>query len=1173
MALIDELGPLTGEAAALVEELVRGPARRTLTGLKGSSLPLLLARLERALAERGGGGSGDANGASGSGGDAGAGADARARARAAPWVILTAQSNEAEGLAEDLRSFGATGVEHFPELEILPFDSHNADHHLVSRRVEVLEALVEGRVRFLVTSARAWMRKVLPPEKLLACRFTLTKGLELDLDDFAERLHALGYRQVGLVEEPGDFAVKGGIVDLFTPTSEEPHRLEFFGDTLESLRRFDPSNQRSTGRVDQARVLPCTQMLLGEDERRRAVRELRGIHPPDSVLVEDLAASFLEGVAFEGIERYSAYFVDEVPLARYLARGHRTILVDEGAFRERWEHMADEVQRRHEKGNANDEHLPAWESSYLGREDLGALLDAPELLTIEDELAEAMASPRAPVVKLLCKSQPSFGSSMKALRDDLGELAESGHRIWIYCDNKGQADRLGDILAEHESGLHLPVGDLQHGFVLPDERIAVYTDHEIFDRYKRLRRRRRLYRGAGPIRDRATLRQGDFVVHIQHGIARYQGIKRIEVLGEEREVLHLSYADEQQLYVPVEQIHLVEKYASEGDATPRLNRLGEKAWVRTRKRAEKAVREMAADLLQLYARREANPGHAFPPDTPWQKELEASFLYQDTPDQAQASEETKGDMMKGRSMDRLICGDVGFGKTEVAIRAAFKAVQAGKQAAILVPTTILAQQHFHTFGERLRDYPVRIDMVSRFRNSKQIKESLAALASGEVDVIIGTHRLLSKDVRFKDLGLLVIDEEHRFGVAAKEKLKRARAAVDVLTLTATPIPRTLHMALGGIRDVSLIRTPPLDRLPVHTEIVPFDEEVMRETILRELDRGGQVYFVHNRVETIEAMAAFLSDQLPEARIVIGHGQMPEKKLEGVMVDFIEGEYDVLVSTMIIESGLDIPRVNTILINRADRFGVAQLHQLRGRVGRSRQRAYASLMIPHDRSITDDSRRRLEALVEHDELGSGYKLALRDLEIRGAGNMLGSQQHGHMAAVGFDLYMRLVAQAVREIREGKSYSQDVRIESKLRAYIPDDYVPDPEQKMALYRKMGHVDRQEAAAELRREIHDRFGEPPGPVENLFLLLDLKILAQAAGVARVDLGEGCRLELQEGATLGKRDLARLAEAFGRHILFRGSAPLVIEIRGDEGGALERTRNLLKLMEGCATHLVSSV
>ncbi len=1135
MSFLDQLKlPLSGGAATLKSEYGAGSARHVLTGLKGSSLALLLARLDRELND------------------------------GKPWLLLTSQASEAEALAEDLVSLGAEGVRHYPELEILPYDRHNADRNLVSARIEVLDELADGKVRFLCMSARAWMRRVISPDLLRDLRFELRAGAQLDLEDFRIRLSGMGYREVGLVEEPGDFAVKGGIVDVFTPTADEPIRLELFGDEIESLRSFDPSTQRSTGKQDRARILPCSQVLLSEEAQRRALRELRKQYPADSILVEELSANFLDGILFEGIDRYSAWFVDEVPLERYLPKGYRGLLIDEGAFRERWDRMSAEVRRRHERGIDNDEMLPPAHWSFLFEDDLAALLDGPDMLFVEDELAEVVASPRAPVLKFKSKGQPSFGSSVKELRSDLEKLSGEGFRVWIFCDNKGQAERLREILPGMDEVLQLPVADLQHGFILPDERIALYTDHEIFDRYKRIRRRRRLYKGAGPIRDRSVLRPGDYVVHVQHGVARYRGIEKMDVLGEERELLHLSYAEDQQLFVPVEQIHLVERYARQEDASPKLNRLGEKAWVRTRKKAEKAVRQLAAELIQLYARREASRGHAFPIDTPWQSELEASFLYQDTPDQGAAADATKRDMEKPKPMDRLVCGDVGFGKTEVAIRAAFKAVQGGKQVGVLVPTTILAQQHLQTFQERLRDYPVRVDMLSRFRKATEIKKSLADLAAGDVDIVIGTHRLLGADVKFKDIGLLIVDEEHRFGVAHKEKIKRARAAVDVLTLTATPIPRTLNMSLGGIRDVSLIQTPPRDRLPVHTEIIAFDEEAIREAILREVDRGGQVFFVHNRVETIDAMAGFIQELIPDISVAVGHGQMSERQLEKVMVDFIEGEFDVLVSTMIIESGLDIPRVNTILVNRADRFGVAQLHQLRGRVGRSRQRAYAYLMVPRDRGITEDSRRRLDALVEFDELGSGYKLALRDLELRGAGNMLGVEQHGHMIAVGFDLYLRLVNEAVRELREGKSYSGQVRIESNLNAYLPDAYIPDAEQKMSLYQQMGHVDRLETAKELQKELRDRFGPLPPPVEKLFLLLELKVLAQAAGVSALKLGKRTRVEFQEGAIMEKKVIASLVETFGRSLLFRGQTPLTLELQGAGEDTLLLTRRLLTALEG---------
>jgi transcription-repair coupling factor (superfamily II helicase) len=1125
----------------LRELLSSGPARRVLTGLKSSSLPFLLSRLDQELEDR------------------------------KPWVLLSAQAAEAEALASDLKGLGVEGVEFFPESEILPYDRHSEDRNLVSARVETLEALAEGRVRVLCISVRSWMRKLMDPERLLQISFELEKGRQVELEDLRDQLTALGYRETGLVEEAGDFAIKGGIVDLFSPTQELPVRLELDGDEVASLRLFDPSSQLSTGRIDSIRVLPCSPVILDSQARDRAVRELQRHFPSDSILTGELISAFLDGIHFEGIDRYSGWLLDERNIESYLPDSFRMILIDEQAIRERWEQMSGEAERRHRLALEKDDFPPPLPWSWRDSEDLAAILSRKEILLVEDELSETMGSPRAPMLRFSVKSQPSFGSSVKELRKDLEERVDKGYRIWIYCDNEGQADRLREILPSIRDQVHFPVADLQYGFFLPSEKLALFTDHEIFDRYKRVRRSRRVYRGKGPIRDRSLLKPGDYVVHIHHGVARYRGIVKKDILGEEQELFHLSYAGDQELFVPVERLHLVERYMGRDDGKPGLNRLGEKAWVRTRRKAEKAVREMATELIRLYARREASRGFSFPEDTPWQKELEASFLYQDTPDQGRASEEVKKDMEKPRPMDRLVCGDVGFGKTEVAIRAAFKAVQAGKQVAILVPTTILAQQHFQTFSERLREYPVRIDMVSRFRKAAEIRESLEKLAEGKTDLIIGTHRLLSQDVKFKDIGLLVVDEEHRFGVKHKERLKNARASVDVITLTATPIPRTLNMSLGGIRDVSLIQTPPRDRLPVHTEVVAFDEEVIREAILREIDRGGQVFFVHNRVQTIEAMAAFIRELIPGIRVGIGHGQMDEKKLEQVMVDFIEGEFEVLVSSMIIESGLDIPRVNTILINRSDRFGVAQLHQLRGRVGRSRQRAFAYLMIPQDRRITDESRRRLEALVEFDELGSGYQLALRDLEIRGAGDMLGAKQHGHIAAVGFDLYLRLVNQAVREIQEGKNYVADVKVESDLSAFIPNDYIEDAGQKMSIYQRMGHLDRLDSLQDMKKEILDRFGPEPEELRNLFTILEIKILAQASGVRRVRMGKNCLVELREDATLDRELIRSLAARFGRKLLFRKQEPWILELRSAENDLSSDLRELLEELRGKLSPLLS--
>jgi transcription-repair coupling factor (superfamily II helicase) len=644
------------------------------------------------------------------------------------------------------------------------------------------------------------------------------------------------------------------------------------------------------------------------------------------------------------------------------------------------------------------------------------------------------------------------------------------------------------------------VGGLRKGFVFPEAGLKVLTDHEIFGRYRRKPRYPR-FRGEGPLESYRALSAGDFVVHVNHGIGRYGGTQRLTVEGRETECLLVNYQDGDKLYVPIDQLDLLQKYIGKDGEPPSLSKLGGAAWERIKARTKKAIREMAEELIRIYAMRKARPGHAFPPDTRWQKELEASFIYEDTPDQARATAEIKQDMESARPMDRLICGDVGYGKTEVAIRAAFKAVMDGRQVAILVPTTVLAQQHFYTFTERLAEYPLKVEMLSRFRSRSEQKKIVADLKEGKVDIVIGTHRLIQKDVEFKDLGLIIIDEEQRFGVAHKETFKKMRATLDVLTLTATPIPRTLHMALLGVRDMSIIDTPPKHRLPVDTEVVQFDEDVIVSAVLRELDRGGQVFFVHNRVETIATVAAHVSQLLPEARIAIAHGQMKERELERVMLDFVNRESDILVSTMIVESGLDIPNVNTIIVNRADTLGLAQLYQLRGRVGRSRHRAYAYLLVPRRMRLTDDQRKRLKTLTEFTDLGSGFKIAMRDLEIRGAGNILGPQQSGFIAEVGFDLYCKLLEEAAREIKgEPVVPRLKAKVETDLAAYIPETYVSDEKQRVLFYKRLVELQAIEAVDSLKQELEDRFGRYPREVGNLLEFQKIRILAARTGIERI-------------------------------------------------------------------------
>ncbi|MGD8395155.1 MAG: transcription-repair coupling factor [Candidatus Eiseniibacteriota bacterium] len=718
-------------------------------------------------------------------------------------------------------------------------------------------------------------------------------------------------------------------------------------------------------------------------------------------------------------------------------------------------------------------------------------------------------------------AQEPFGRSFERLRAFLRTQATAGHRTIILCDNPGQRDRLRELIAEGDgtdeaalaagpaadaaaaAGLaEVEVGQLAGGFVWREVRLAVLTDHEIFARFRRRRTRRRFKAGIA-LPSLTSLHAGEYVVHIDHGIGVYRGIRRLTIDGHETDCLEVHYQRGDKLFIPVDQFDLIQKYAmEEGKRAPSLSRIGGTAWARTKARARKAIEDMSQELLKLQAMRASRTGIAFEPDNLWQRQLESSFLYDDTPDQARATQDIKRDMEEPKPMDRLICGDVGFGKTEVAVRAAFKAVQSGKQVAVLVPTTILASQHLATFSERLGDFPVRVEMLSRFRTAAEQRDVAAALRTGEVDIVIGTHRLLQKDIEFKELGLIVVDEEQRFGVRHKERLKQLKALADVLTLTATPIPRTLHLALLGARDISLITTPPRDRVPVATEIVEFDRDLIADALLREVDRGGQAFFVHNRVQSIDAIARFLRQICPQLRFAIAHGQMRERALEKVIVDFIDGRYDVLITTMIIESGIDMPSVNTMIINRADRFGLAQLYQLRGRVGRSDQRAHCYLMVPPHRALTELAEKRLRAIEEYDELGAGIKVAMKDLEIRGAGNLLGSEQHGHIVAVGYELYCRLLEETVNGLRGEASEQVETRVSTDLDAYLPDEYVA-PAEKIDLYKRLADTREEAQIDELLDELTDRYGHPGEAARNLFELRRVKLLAGKAGLAEVDVG----------------------------------------------------------------------
>ncbi len=1008
-------------------------------------------------------------------------------------------------------------------------------------RVAALAAWRTGRARVLVASVQALLQATLSPDDLPERPRTLKVGTRIGLDALLAELFEHGYSPVIEVAGHGEIARRGGIVDVFPPSAELPVRIEFFGDEIDSLRAFDPTDQRSVDTVSEIVLLPATEFLRPREgiESIRARLGRRASRLPERLAADlsrfapdgpdqQIAPTPVSGRALavgDAAEVWSRLVAPATALD-HLDASSLLILDEPGDLAEAAEFLWRQADERQAELVESGELPRDWPSAYLPPRDWKARLHGARTLelTWESEVGEAAGMSQAP---RSLSSGDVFGwrepvlppGRSERLVDGVEHWVSEGARVVLASD---QAPRLAELLGEagHAVGIVHRVAEapppgaialversLNGGFEGGPDGLAVVTDRELFGSV-RVRRPKALRRVV-PRDLLERLTPGDLVVHIDHGIARYEQMLRRGAAGEERDYLELSFAAGDRIFVPVEQINRVTRYS--GGEHPSLSRLGGSDWIRTKQRVRRAVSDLAEELLALYARREAAPGFAYASDTPWQGEMEASFPYEETPDQLRATTEVKVDMEARRPMDRLVVGDVGYGKTEVALRAAFKAIQDGKQVAVLVPTTVLAGQHFATFSQRFAAFPITVRLLSRFVSARDQQATVAGLANGTVDLVIGTHRLLSKDVAFRDLGLVVVDEEQRFGVAAKERLKQLRAAVDVLTLSATPIPRTLNLALAGIRDLSVIETPPEDRLPIQTRVAEASAGLVRDAILRELDRGGQVFFVHNRVETIEAQAEQLRRLLPSARIVVGHGQMPEGALERVMLSFAAGEADVLVCTTIIELGLDIPNANTIVIDRADALGLAQLYQLRGRVGRSSRRAYAYLLYRRRERMSEEARKRLQAIFNASELGAGFQIALADLEIRGAGNILGGEQSGHMAAVGFDLYSRLLGEAVEDAKARREEREPVReapqavVDLPVDAYLPDDYVANEAQKLELYRRLARARTSGDIAAFRQEATDRYGPMPASVLRLVEVAELRLAAESAGVASLAREEG--------------------------------------------------------------------
>jgi len=1092
-------------------------------------------------------------------------------------VAVTRDTQRASALEDELRVFaGNLPVLHFPDWETLPYDVFSPHPDIVSQRIATLYQLPNVQRGVLVVPIATLMQRIAPRSHITGAGLVVKKRQKLDLAAEQRRLEAAGYRNVPQVAEPGDFAVRGALIDIFPMGAAEPYRIELFDDEVESIRSFDPETQRSQHQVEYIELLPAREFPLTENAAKDFRTRLRERFPID-VRRCPLYQDMKEGVTPGGIEYYLPMFFEQTAtLFDYLA-DNAVFLLGEGAL-ESAEQFWTQTGERYDQ-RAHDIERPVLPPAelYLPPELLREQLNTRlRVEVVESGHEHALPSNTQPAPELpLNRKGEEPGTSLRHF------LSSYPGRVLIAADSAGRREALIETLAtaglkpetidgwqafldNDKLRLAITIAGLEQGFALTDPAFTVLTERELFGERVRTERKRRRGAARDPesiIRDLTELTIGAPIVHVDHGVGRYQGLVSMELGGMEGEFLTIEYAKGDKLYVPVAQLGLVSRYTGTAPELAPLHSLGGDAWERARKKAAEKVRDVAAELLAIYAQREARGGESMPIDRQMVEEFGASFPFEETPDQEQAIESVLTDLAAPRAMDRVICGDVGFGKTEVALRAAFAAATAGRQVAVLVPTTLLAQQHYRNFADRFADWPVKVDVLSRFKSSKEVNDALKRLGEGQIDVIVGTHKLLAPEIKFKNLGLVIVDEEQRFGVRQKEQLKKLRAEVDLLTMTATPIPRTLNMAMSGLRDLSLIATPPAHRMAVRTFIAQWEPALVREAFQRELARGGQVYFLHNEVDTIERTARELEELIPEARIGIAHGQMAERELERVMADFHRQRFNVLVCTTIIETGIDIPTANTIVINRADRFGLAQLHQLRGRVGRSHHRAYAYLVVPDRKAMTADAEKRLEAIASLEELGAGFTLATHDLEIRGAGELLGDEQSGQIQEIGFGLYTELLERAVRALKSGKlpdfdlSSEHETEVELHLPALIPDDYLPDVHTRLTLYKRIASARNDEHLRDLQVEMIDRFGLLPDAAKQLFAVAQLKLMATPLGIRKLDFGaNGGRITFRDKPEVDPMAIIRLIQGQPRVYKLDGQDKLKVLL--ELPGASERIR-----------------
>lgn len=1105
-------------------------------------------------------------------------------------LLLAHNEIEARRLYEDIKTFDSRCV-YFPIKEmVLNVDVTSGE--INAERLNTINRVLDGEELIVVTSIDSLLYKMPPKEILKNARLRLKSGDSFEILDISAKLIEFGYERVDVVEGKGQFAQRGGIIDLFSPLSEDALRIEFFGDEIDTIRVLDIITQRSSDKLLECTVYPAREVIVNTEDIGKIVERIssdfnlryKSYSKKNKEAAERLKLRVSENLErfknlrhFQGMDSYMEYLYEDTNSFFEYFKNPVVILDESGRAYQRTKNAFEEFQETFKGMLEKGDVLPLqgeymYEPELIRDSLLGEKIVALNMLprVVEDFKAKSL-------VNFNAVSMSSLSGNIEYLIEEIKSKSKSNYRILIMAGTPARGERLAkslkdegilssyleDIQEIKPGSVVVTYGSLSRGMEFPGVKLSIVSDKEVF-KDKKEKKRKPAKKGRR-IESFTDLKAGDFIVHVNHGIGVFKGIKELLIEGIKKDYLVLQYKGGDTLYIPVEQLDMVQKYIGSDENPPKLYKLGGTDWAKTKNKVKESLKEMAEDLVGLYATRSTLQGHAFPKDTPWQKQFEDEFPYEETQDQLTSIEEIKADMETPKPMDRLLCGDVGYGKTEVAMRAAFKAVMDGKQVAVLVPTTILAEQHYNNFIQRFGDFPVNIDMISRFRSREQQKRTLKEVAAGNVDIIIGTHRLLQKDIKYKDLGLLVVDEEQRFGVSHKEKIKAFKKNIDVLTLTATPIPRTLHMSLIGVRDMSVIETPPEERFPVQTYVMEYNDGLIRDSIEREMSRGGQVFFVYNRVETIMDMKAAISRLVPEARIVVAHGQMNEKELEDVILGFIEGEGDILLCTTIIETGIDIPNVNTLIVYDADRMGLSQLYQLRGRVGRSNRLAYAYFTYRKDKVLTEVAEKRLKAIKEFTEFGSGFKIAMRDLEIRGAGNIIGTQQHGHMSAVGYDLYCKLLEDAVREIKgEERDEYIETSIELPVSAYIPEDYISDEVLKIEIYKKIASIESLEDKMDIEEEIIDRFGDIPKPLENLINIAHVKAMAKKLKIHNIkQMGKEVYLYFTSGEFIGVEDLRSINEKMNNIITYGSTTQPVLKVRLGNVNGGEIIKLLKNLME----------